>query len=216
VRDALMAVSRDLSENRREASAEEYLTLGKLFYADRFVAPNPRIALFLVNQAAKKGDKKALELMGDAYWRSPYTKETTLVAPQSGNALNIALEYYSDAAKQGNLEAMAKMGKLRIIGPRNVRRIAEGVASILNSAGEGSSLGAQMAAELYLRGEGVRPDRKQAIAWYEKATEICEVNKILADYYRQGEKAQQYAMAYDKCAKHGSAEAEYHLLFEPF
>jgi len=87
---------------------------------------------------------------------------------------------------------------------------------ILKSANEGSSLGAQIAAELYLRGEGVRADRTQAIAWYEKATEICEVNKILADYYRQGEKAQQYAKAYDECSKHAHSKGEYHLLFEPF
>ena len=70
IRDALMDVSKDLASNRRDASAESYLVLGELFYADKIIRPDMRTSLFLINQAAKKGDAKAMELMGDAYWRS--------------------------------------------------------------------------------------------------------------------------------------------------
>lgn len=216
VRSALMAVSRDLSENRREASAKDYLAVAELFYGDKIIFPDLRMALFLTNQAAKKGDEKAMELMGDAYWRSSYTRESPMVAPQTGNALNVALEYYSDASGLGNLEAMAKMGKLHIIGPRNVRRVQYGVELILKSANGGSPLGARMAAELYLDGQGVRADRQQALEWYAKATEICEVNRILANLYRRGEEADRYAQAYKKCANSGMQKEKYHLLFEPF
>lgn len=216
IRSALMAVSRDLSANRREASAKDYLTVAELFYGDRIILRDLRIALFLTNQAAKKGDDKAMELMGDAYWRSSYTMDTPIVAPQTGNALNVALEYYSDASGLGNLDAMAKMGKLHIIGPRNVRRIQYGVELILKSANGGSPLGAQMAAELYRSGQGVRANRQQALAWYAKATEICEVNKVLADEYRRGEEAERYTAAYKKCANSDMDKGHYHLLFEPF
>ena len=216
IRSALMAVSRDLSANRREASAKDYLAVAELLYGDKIIFPDLRMALFLTNQAAKKSDAKAMELMGDAYWRSTYTSESPIVAPQTGNALNVALEYYNDASGLGNLDAMAKMGKLHIIGPRNVRRIQYGVELILKSANGGSPLGAQMAAELYLEGQGVRADRQQALEWYAKATEICEVNKILANLYRQGEEADRYAAAYKKCANTDMREGQYHLLFEPF
>lgn len=216
IREALMAVSRDLSANRHEASAKSYLEVAGLFYGDKIIFPDLRMALFLTNQAAKKGDDRAMELMGDAYWRSRYTMDTPIIAPQTGNALNVALEYYSEASGLGNLDAMAKMGKLHIIGPRNVRRIRYGVELILRSANGGSPLGAQMAAELYRNGQGVRADRQQALEWYAKATEICEVNKILANLYRKGEEADKYAATYKKCANTDMRKREYHLLFEPF
>ncbi len=216
IRDALMAVSKDLASNRQEAPAESYRVLGELFYADQIVRPNMRIALFLIERAAQKGDAEAMELLGDAYWRSNYTVDTLMVAPQTGNALNIALEYYRDAAALGNLDASAKLGKLHIVGPRNLRRIQEGVALILTSAKGGSALGAKMAAELYMSGQGVRADRQQALEWYLKATEICEVNKILANMYGRGEEAEKYAEAFEKCAKENRSAQRYHILFEPF
>ncbi len=216
IRDALMRVSKDLGENRHDASAESYLLLGELFSGDKIVRQDQRLSLFLINQAAKKGNAKAMEMMGDAYWRSNYTQDTLIVAPQTGNALNVALEYYSSAANQGELDAMAKMGKLHIIGPRNLRRIQYGVDLILKSANGGSALGAKMAAELYLNGQGVRANRQLAMEWYLKATEICEVNNILAQMYGSGEEAEMYAKAYDVCTQQASIKRKYHLLFETF
>lgn len=216
IRDALMAVSKDLGENRRDASAENYLVLGELYSGDKFILPDTRLSLFLINQAAKKGNAKAMEMMGDAYWRSNYTQDTLMVAPQTGNALNVALEYYSSAANQGNLDAMAKMGKLHIIGPRNLRRIQYGVDLILQSAKGGSALGAKMAAELYMKGQGVRANRQQAMEWYLKATDICDVNNILAQMYGSGEEAEKFANAYAVCMQDASVKRKYHLLFETF
>ena len=216
IRDALMRVSKDLAANRRDASAESYLVLGELFSADKIIRPDMKTALFLINQAAKKGNAKAMEMMGDAYWRSNYTVDSLMVAPQTGNALNVALEYYRDAAALGNLDATAKVSKLHIVGPRNLRRIQYGVEQILKSANAGSSLGAKMAAELYMNGQGVRANRQQGLEWYLKATDICEVNKIVADIYRQGEEAEKYAKAYETCTKEGSTKRSYHILFEPF
>ncbi len=216
IRDALMHVSKDLAANRRDASAESYLVLGELFSADKIIRPDMKTALFLIDQAAKKGNAKAMEMMGDAYWRSNYTVDSLMVAPQTGNALNVALEYYRDAAALGNLDATAKVGKLHIVGPRNLRRIQYGVEQILKSANGGSALGAEIAAELYMNGQGVRANRQQALEWYLKATEICEVNKVLANLYRQGEEAEKYAKAYETCTKEGSTKRRYHILFEPF
>ncbi|MGB6019340.1 MAG: tetratricopeptide repeat protein [Sulfurimonadaceae bacterium] len=216
IRDALMDVSKDLAGNRHDASAESYLLLGDLFSIDVIIRPDFRIALFLTNQAAKKGNDTAMEIMGDAYWRSNYTQGSLIVAPQTGNALNVALEYYRDASKLGNLDATAKMGKLFIIGPRNLRRIQYGVDLILKSANGGSSLGAKMAAELYMNGQGVRANRQQALEWYLKATEICEVNKVLANMYGQSDEADKYAKAYETCTAESSVKRRYHILFEPF
>ena len=216
VRDALMNVSRDMVANRRDASASDYLTLAELYYTDRVVRPNLRVALYLTNQAAQKDDKKALELMGDAYWRSNYTYDTLIVAPQTGNSLNIAMEYYQRAMNKGNTDAMAKLGKLHIIGPRNLRRIQYGVTLILKSAESNSSVGAQMAGELYANGQGVRANRSEAIKWYKKATEICVVNNILAKALRGSSEAKAYAQAYTKCTNKASTKRQYHLLFEKF
>ena len=166
--------------------------------------------------AAKKGNDEAMVIMGDAYWRSNYTVDTLMVAPQTGNALNMALEYYRDAAALGNMEATAKMGKLHIIGPRNLRRIQYGVEQILRSAESGNALGAKMAAELYMNGQGVRANRQQAFEWYLKATDICDVNKVVSNMYAQGEEAKKYAEAYKECTKEGSVKRRYHILFEPF
>ena len=213
---ALMSVSRDLANNRDDASAKDYLLLSELYYYDRIVHPNLKISLYLTNQAARKGDAKAKEMMGDAYWRSNYTVDTLMVAPQIGNALNVALEYYRDASALGNLDATAKLGKLHIVGPRNLRRIDYGVQLILQSAEGGSAVGAQMAAELYVNGQGVQKNRKTALAWYEKATSICDVNRILAEFYGQSDAGKAYNDAYKLCHSKQSVKRQYHLMFEAF
>ena len=216
LRDALMAVSEDLSENRNEASAQSYLAVAELFSSDKIISPNPRIALFLTNQAAKKGNDKAMEMMGDAYWRSNYTKDTLMAAPQTGNALAIALEYYTDASGLGNLDAMAKAGKLYIIAPRNLRRINYGVELITQAANGGSSLAALMLGEMHLSGQGVSADRALAQQWLLKATDACEANRLLAELHDPGEEASAYAEAYKACSRSQSVGKAYHILFEPF
>lgn len=216
LRNALMNVSRDLASKRDDASAKDYLLLAELYYYDRIVHPDLKIALYLTNQAARKGDAKAKEMMGDAYWRSNYTVNSLMVAPQTGNALNVALEYYRDASALDNLDATAKLGKLHIVGPRNLRRINYGVQLILKAAEGGSAVGAKMAAELYINGQGVQPNRQQALKWYKKATSICDVNDVLARYYGKSEEGKQYSEAYTNCSDKKSQVRQYHLLFQPF
>jgi hypothetical protein len=190
--------------------------VAELFYGDNIVYPNLRIALFLTNQAANKGDAKAMELMGDAYWHSNFTQDTLIVAPQTGNALNIALEYYTNASNLGNYDAMAKAGKLFIIGPRNLRRINYGVELITRAANEGSTLAALMLGEMYINGEGVIANRETAMQWLLKATDQCEANRLLANLYGTGDEAVKYAEAYNTCANSRAVSKRYKLLFEPF
>ncbi|MCJ7765054.1 MAG: sel1 repeat family protein [Thiovulaceae bacterium] len=216
LRDALMAVSKDLSSNRHEAPAESYLRLGELFYSDKIIHPDLRIALFLTNQAANKGNVKAIELMGDAYWRSSYTDRSLMVAPQTGNGLTIALEYYTKASSLGNLDAMAKAGKLHIIGPRNLRRINYGMELITQAANAGGALGAFMLGEIYMNGQGVERNRALAQQWLLKATDVCEANRLLANLYDTGETASAYAQAYKVCSTSRSMGKAYAVLFEPF
>jgi len=216
IRSALMAVSRDLSTNREDASAEAYLVLAELYYYDKIVHPNLRVALYLTNQAARKGNAIAKEMMGDAYWRSNYTVDTLMVAPQTGNALNVALEYYKSASALGNNDATAKLGKLHIMGPRNLRRIQYGVSLILKAADANSSVGSLMAGELYMNGQGVNLNRNLAIEYYKKATSICYVNNFLGRYYGNSDEGKSYKEAYNKCTKEGSTKRTYHILFESF
>jgi len=216
VRDALMAVSKDLASNRFDASAEDYLLLGELFSSDKIVHIDMQTALFLINQAANKGNALAMEKMGDAYWQSSYTQGSFIMAPQTGNRLEIAFEYYEKATELGNLDAMAKLGKLYIIAPWMINNVRKGSQLILLSAQGGSALGAQLAGEIYWDGQGVRQDRQLSVQWYEKATKICEVNRLLAAYYKKGSKADSYAKAYEKCFKPGGKKHEYHILFQPF
>ncbi len=216
IRDALMAVSKDLAANRHDASAESYLVLGDLFSSDPIVHPDMRIALFLTNQAAEKGSVKAMEMMGDANWRSSYTNGSLLLAPQTGNSIEVAFKYYQSATSLGNLDAMAKMGKLYIVAPWIYNNAPRGVQLIMESANGGSKLGAMMAGELYASGYGVKGDSQQALQWYLKATDICDTNKLLANLYSRGEEAQKYASAYKTCTEEGSSKRRYHILFEEF
>jgi len=216
IRDALMAVSKDLAQNRYDASAEEYLLLGELFSSDKIVHINMQRALFLINKAAQKGSVVAMEKMGDAYWQSSYTQGSFIMAPQTGNRLELAFKYYKSATELGSMDAMAKLGKLYIIAPWMVNNVRKGSQLILQSALEGSDLGAQMAGEIYWNGQGVRQDRKLSVEWYEKATNICEVNRLLATYYKKGTKADTYAKTYQKCFETSDVKREYHILFQPF
>ncbi|MBU1643463.1 sel1 repeat family protein [bacterium] len=216
LRDALMAVSEDLSSNRNEAPAESYLRLGELFSSDKIIHPDLRIALFLINQAASKGNDKAMEMMGDAYWRSNYTQDTLMDAPETGNDLTIALEYYMKASSLGNLDAMAKAGKLFIIAPRNLRRIKYGEELITQAANAGNPLAALMLGEIYLSGQGVVPDSALAEQWLLKATDECEANRLLANLYNSGKEASAYAEAYKVCSETKSTVKAYTLMFEPF
>ncbi len=217
LRDALMAVSRDLANNGHDASAENYLVVGELYSIDKIIRPDRKRTLFMMDQAAKKGSPKAKEMMGDAYWHSDYTVDTLIVTPSTANDLSIALRYYEEASELGNLDATAKMGKLHIIiDTYSHRSIQYGVEQILKSAEEGSAVGAKMAAELYMKGQGVRGNRQTAFEWYLKATDICDVNRILTTMYRQGDEADKYAKAYSDCSKRSSSKRKYHILFEAF
>ncbi len=216
IRDALMAVSKDLAYNRYDAKAEDYLTLGELFSSDKIIHTDMRAALYLTNQAAKKGSVVAMEKMGDAYWQSSYTQGSFIMAPQSGNRLELAFEYYQKATELGSLDAMAKLGKLYIIAPWMVANAQKGSQLILTAAEGGSALAAQFAGELYWNGVGVYVNKTQALQWYKKATDVCEVNKILANYYHSGTEAESYSKAYKTCRVSSDARREYHILFQPF
>ena len=214
--NSLMAVSKDLSSARDDASAEDYLRVAELFVNDKIIYSNMQRGLFLTTRAAKKGSDRAMEIMGDAYWRSIYTQDSYMVASQTAKGVEVALQYYKDASAHGNSEAMAKLGKLLLIGPYYLIDVRQGVTYILKSAENGSALGAKMAAELYMNGQGVRANRQQALEWYLKATDICDVNNILANMYGQGDEAKVYAKAFDTCTKEGSIKRRYHILFEEF
>jgi len=211
IRNALMNVSQDFAENKNDASAENYLLLGELFFRDKIVHLDTRSALFLIDIAAKKGNSEALEIMGDAY---NIMRESALKAPLQTNSLDIALEYYQQANELENYDAMAKMGEIHITGPRNLRKVQYGVEFIQKSASGGSALGAKLLADLYLagldrNGLGLGLDAKKALDWYTKATDICEVNNNLVS-------AHDYAQYYNYCQKESSITAGYTLLFEEF
>ena len=213
---ALMAVSRDLATNRDDASSEEYLLLGEVFSNDKLIHKDMRTALYLTNQAAKKGNVKALEMMGDAYWHSSYVYGPSVVAPDTVKSMEIALEYYTKAADLGNLDALAKKGRIYIEAPWIINDTRLGVQLIIKAAEEGSALGAKMLADLYWDGVGVRKDRNMALKWYEKATDVCSVNKDLSHYFGRSKAGEKYAKAYKKCHDAETTKEKYHLLFEPF
>ena len=211
IRNALVNVSQDLIDNKNDASAENYLLLGELFFRDKIVHLDTRLALFLIDIAAKKGNSEALEIMGDAY---NIMRESALKAPLLHNSLSVSLEYYMQASNLQNYNAMAKMGEVHIKGPRNIRMVQHGVEFIQKSANGGSPLGAKLLADLYLagldrNGLGLGLDTKKALDWYEKATDICEVNNNLVT-------ANDYAQYYNSCQKDSSITAGYSLLFEEF
>ena len=211
IRNALMDVSQDFTENKNDASSDSYLLLSKLFFRNKIVHLDTKLALFLVDIAAKKGNSEALEIMGDAY---NIIRKSTLKAPLLTNSLSISLEYYKQASNLGNNNAMAKIGEIYITGPRSIRMVQYGVEFIKRSANGGSTLGAKLLGDLYLNGQdgsglGLKRDIEEALVWYKKAAGICEVNSNLVSAY-------DYAQYYNNCQEESSIISEYHLLFEDF
>ena len=137
----LSNVVNDLIKKTDNASAQSYLKLAELFSNDKLVLPNNDLAFFLVEKAAKKDDPKALEMIADAY---NTLQKSPITAPRVQNTLLIAIENYQKAYKLGNFDAMAKLGRLHLIGPRHVRRIEKGKKLIETSAKNGSTLGREM------------------------------------------------------------------------
>ncbi len=206
IRNSLMNVSEDLQDNGDSASSYDYFLIGQLFYADKMVNPNPQLAIFLLDKAAKKGNKNAQEIMGDAYNN---TVTAPLVAARPSNTLDIALGYYKQASAKGNFDAMAKMGYLYLVGPRNIRNGQYGVKIILQAADAGSAIGAKMAGDLYMNGQAIRADYNKALDWYKRATDVCDANDELST-------AQDYARYYASCSKDFSITQGYSFNFEEF
>ncbi len=208
---SLLSVSQDLLKNRNSASADEYLLIGKLFFMDEIVHVDSNLALLLIEKSAKKGNAEALEIMGDAY---NIMRSSNLKAPQYTNSLSTALEYYAQAGNRGNYDALAKMGELHIIGPRNIRKVQYGIDFIKKSANSGSALGAKMLGDLYMNGKdfnglGLGTDTKKALKWYQNATDICEKNSALVTAF-------EYKQYYATCYKDSSEIPSYSLLFQEF
>lgn len=211
LRNILLNVSKDLFKNMDTASGDEYLTLGKLFSLDRIVHPNNQLSLLLIKRAATKGNIEALEMMGDAY---NIMRDYSIRAPSQTDSLDISLTYYRNAGSRGNADAVAKMGELYIIGPKSIRQVQYGVNFIIKSANSGSSLGAKMLGNLYMRGKdinglGLRGDAVTALKWYKVATDICDENSNLTT-------ALEYKRYYATCEEERSIVPAYTILFEEF
>ena len=211
IRNSLINVSKDFVENKNKASSDEYIVLGELFSLDDIVRPNNELSLNLIDKAAAKGDTKALELMGDAH---NSMRSYSIRAPIQTNSLAQSLNNYRNAGSRGNVDAIAKMGELYIIGPKSIRQVQYGVNFIIKSAHGGSALGAKMLGDLYMRGKdvnglGVTRDYIQALKFYKEATDICDVNKNLTT-------ALDYKRYYATCMLDRSIIPAYRLLFQEF
>ena len=211
IRNSLLNVSSDFVENKNKASSDEYIVLGKLFSLDDIVRPNNELSLNLIDKAAAKGDVKALEMMGDAH---NSMRSYSIRAPLQTDSLAKSLNYYRNAGSRGNIDAIAKMGELYIIGPKSIRQVQYGVNFIIKSANGGSALGAKMLGDLYMKGKdanglGVTRDYTQALKQYKSATDICDVNTNLTT-------ALEYKRYYVTCIENRSIIPAYRLLFQKF
>ncbi len=137
----LSDVVNDLIEKTDSTSAQNYLKLAELFSSDKLVHPNNDLAFFLIEKAAEKKNPKAFEMIADAY---NTLEKSPITAPRIQNTLLIAIKNYQKAYKLGNFDAMAKLGRLHLIGPRHVRRIEKGEKLIETSAKNGSTLGKEI------------------------------------------------------------------------
>jgi len=146
ISSALSDILNDFIENKNDASAQSYLSIAKLFSEDKVVKANNNLAFFLLQKAANKEDVKALEMIGDAY---NTMQQSPITAPRKENTLINSINYYQKAYKLGNYDAMAKLGRLYLIGPRHVRRITKGRKLIETSAMHGSKIGKKILKDGY-------------------------------------------------------------------
>jgi len=149
IRDTLLAVANDLWQNKLEASPQQYLKLAQLYSNDKIIRPNNKLAFFLIQKSAQLDDTKALELLADAYNTTQYSP---IVAPTRQNTLIKAIHYYEKSYKIGNnYDAMAKLARLYLVGPRHVRRIQLGEQLMHKAASNGSQIAQEMLKSKNLR-----------------------------------------------------------------
>ena len=167
-------------------SAKAYQYLGDMYLEGRLVDADVMRALELYKSAADLGKSSAYEMMGDIFY------EGRLI----GCDIRAAIELYELAADEGESSAKEKADRLKAEreglftdGSEKIKSAPEeGFRLIAISAGMGYLPAYTRLAECYLRGEGVRRDRRRAHLWFSEAAKEGDPEAIynLALCYSRG------------------------------
>ena len=148
-------------------SPDAYICLAKIFLTDEYVEKSPELALRYLEAAAKLDSAEAAFMLAEIYEEGSICERDFKKAER----------YFSRAAALGNTEAEARGQKITETRNRFFAEALENEEMDAEKAFRAYAISAAMGhreaprklADAYLRGIGVKPDRRAAYFWYSEA-----------------------------------------------
>ena len=128
-----------------------------------------------------------------------------------------AIDYYKEAAEQGNAKAQNSLGLMYYYGVGVEKNYTEGVKWFRKAAEQGDAYAQYNLGDMYIEGEGVEKNYTEAVKWFRKAAEqgYAEAQNSLGLMYYYGvlvEKNYTEGVKwFRKAAEQGNAVAQYNL-----
>ncbi|KAL0240784.1 hypothetical protein GEMRC1_006020 [Eukaryota sp. GEM-RC1] len=168
---------------------------------------NDELAFEGYQEAAGRGDAKAMVYLGDCYYNGEGIREDH----------SKAVYWYKKAAKLGDSDAMNILGDCYYNGEGVREDHSKAVHWYKNAANLGDSDAMNNLGDCYYNGEGIREDHSKAVHWYKKAAKLGDSDAMnnLGDCYYNGEGVREnHSKAvywYKKAADLGDSDAMYNL-----
>jgi len=177
-----------------EISEQEYLGDSEELYKAGFKA---------LKEKVEQGDLHYSNVLGYAYRFGIGTEEN----------IKQAIKVFTPSAEQGNAMSLGHLGEIYF----EQGKVEDAKKFTLKSAEKNNSKAQLNLGVMYVQGQGVRQDDKQAVHWYRKAAEqgVAEAQYNLGLMYAKGQGVRQddtqVVQWYRKAAEQGLAEAQYNL-----
>lgn len=206
-------VAEDRLHKTQDAPAKSYYHVGDIFYNDKVVKTEEKLAFELMKIAADKGNAQAQSKLGAMY-------RTGFAGQYQNNLLN-ALHYLELAQKSGVSDASFDMGMIYMQGPRGIRDVDKAMLLLKRASDEGSKKASAALAQFYYDGVGVSQVARnvtQAFHYASLSKERCNSKNLLAKMYRVGSGtqknkkiSQEYSDAFEKCSRDTHKDTQTHL-----
>jgi len=213
---AILAVNQKPSDNKyvnicQGNVIEDLYTTGKFYTAPKKYGSYEK-AIFYLKKAADQGHVKAMNLLGEQYYKRRMNKDESL-----------ALEYFVKASALGNVDAKVNAAWIYYVGVKWSRKPKKGLAELTEAVKLNNAKAKYYMGRLYTRAQTIGPDKIQrnpqkGLAYIkeaadqndadamqymiQKGTSIQEQNlyqKHLNKYYRDREKERALHFLHDGC-----------------
>jgi len=153
-------------------STDAYMCLAKIFLSDDYGEKSPELAIRYLDGAVKLDSADAAFMLGEIYEKGEICERD----------FKKAEFYYSKAANQGNAEAEERAKQIVSLRNKFFDEANENKNSAPEKAFRAYAIAAAMGhrsaplklADAYLKGTGVKRDRRSAFFWYSEAVKLGE------------------------------------------